>query len=413
VVIELDGLRRDEANFILEFLLAYIFAYRLANRHRGNLRHVIVFDEAARVFFKKREWRETTVELGQPFIETVPQIIRDYSEGLIFAAQEPSIISHSVVANTNLKLVGFLGEGGDIDAIAKSLDLEEYERSAIPKLQLGEWLVKKAGIEPFLLKSKDHPLDKDVSDKELEEKMLPFLSKLEEKTRKRFEKLLTHTKSSQAKLPKISKDGEMLLYNVNAHPFKGLSARYRMLDFSGRRAETAKNELIQKKLVKEVSIALGSGRPVKFLVPTKLGLSYLKNVEQKTNLWEYIGNVGFEHRLYQVLIAYSFKNAGSQAFIEKDLGNGRRLDVLVLSDDKKIGIEVELNPSIDLRKILKSMKQLDELIIVCKDKSALNKIRETIDRVVYPSLRKKMKIILIDKYLNGLRRNNRRDKKGK
>jgi len=153
VVIELDGLRRDEANFLVEYLLAYIFAYRMANGHRGKLRHVIVFDEATRIFYKKREWRETTIELGIPFIETVPQIIRDYGEGILFALQEPCIASHSLIANSNLKIVGFLGEGGDIDAITDSLDLSDEERSVIAKLERGEWLVKKSGLDPFIMKS--------------------------------------------------------------------------------------------------------------------------------------------------------------------------------------------------------------------------------------------------------------------
>ena len=411
VVIELDGLRRDEQNLLVELLLAYIFTYRIANGHRGDLRHVLVFDEATRVFFKKREWRETTIELGMPFIDTVPQILRDYSEGLVFAAQEPSIISHSVLANANLKMVGFLGEGGDIETLAKSLDLDDEERSAISKLECGEWLVKKSGIKPFLLRSSDYPLEKNVTDEELEERMRPVLSKLNEMVVP-IQRAPEHVISIKPKIPQLSKDAERLLFNVNVHPFRGLSTRYKMLGLSGRRAETAKNELIQKRLVEEVSVVLGSHRPVKFLVISELGLHYLRKAEQKTSLWHYIGHVSFEHRLYQVLIAYSFRNAGHQAFIEKNLGDGRRLDVLVILDNKRIGVEVELNPNIDLRKILKSMKELDELAILCKDQSVLEKVRETIDRVVYPSLRRKIRLHLANEYLASLKGNIRAYKDG-
>jgi len=403
VVIELDGLRRDEANFLVEFILAYIFTYRIANGHRGHLRHVLVFDEATRLFYKKRQYRETTIELGMPFIETVPQIIRDYSEGIIFALQEPDIASHSLMANSNVKIVGFLGEGTDIDAIARSLDLNDEERSAITKLECGEWLVKKPGTKPFLLRSPDYRLEKDVTDEELEERMRPVLSKLNEMVvpvRKSPERAI----STKPIIPRLSGDAEGLLFNVNVHPFKGLSNRYKMLGLSGRKAEAAKNELLRKGLVEEVGVVLGSHRPVKFLVISGPGLEYLRNTGRQTGLWDYIGHVSFEHRLYQVLVAYSFRNAGHQAYVEKDLGDGRRLDILVVRDERKIGIEVELNPNIDLRKILKSMKDLDELEILCKDKNVLEKVRDTVERVVYPSLRKKMRLHVANEYLAKLRR---------
>jgi len=400
VVIELDGLRRDEANFLVEYILAYIFAYRMANGHRGRLRHVIVFDEATRVFYKKREWRETTIELGIPFIETVPQIIRDYGEGMIFALQEPSIASHSLMANSNLKIVGFLGEGGDIDAIAKSLDLSDEERSVIAKLERGEWLVKKTGAEPFLTKSFDYPLEKEVTDEELKQRMSLILSRLNKNVIPASPKQKGRT--IEPRLPILSEDSRKLLFHVNDHPFTGLSSRYRKLGFSGRRSEVAKNELMKKGLVEEVEVVLGRHRPVKFLVITRLGLNYLRHAKQENRLWDYIGHVSFEHRLYQVLIAYSFRNAGHQAFIEKEICDGIRLDVLVLYDEKKVGIEVELNPNIDLRKILKSMKELDELLILCKDQTVLSKVRQIVERVVYPSLREKINFCVANEYLASL-----------
>jgi len=400
IAIELDGLRRDEANFLVEYFLAYIFAYRMANSHRGNLRHVIVFDEATRVFYKKREWRETTIELGMPFIETVPQIIRDYAEGLLFALQEASAASHSLMANSNIKIVGFLGEGTDIDAIANSLDLTDEERSAIPKLERGEWLVKKAGMDPFLMKSLDYSLEKVVTDEELRERMSPILSRLNKM-------VVSASSEPQAKVKKplmsnLSEDSRKLLFNVNEHPFTGVSSRYNTLRFSGRRAEAARDELMKKGLVEEVNVVLGRHRPVKFLVITDIGLHYLRSVKQETKLWDYIGNVSFEHRLYQVLITYSFRNSGHRAFIEKDMGGGRRLDILVIQDEKRIGIEIELNPNIDLNKILTNLKELNRLVILCKDQETLSKVRETVESVIAETLADRIQLYVVNEYLANL-----------
>lgn len=406
VVIELDGLRRDESNFLLEFFLAYIFAYRLANNHRGRIRHLICFDEATRIFFKKRQWKETTVELGQPFIEQVPQVIRDYSEGLIFAAQEPSIISHSVMANSNLKIVGFLGDGEDIETIERSLDLDEVERSAISRLEVGEWLVKKAGMEPFILKSSDFPLEKNVTDEELKRRMKPFLSKLQETSQPRTQvpvEKVELARKEGLKIPDLSEDAKVLLIDVCKHPFRGLSTRYKLLGFSGRRSEAAKRELVQKNLVKETTIKFGSYRPLAFLVLTDLGLQFLKRIGQDTKLWDSVGNVGFEHRLYQVLITYAHRNAGQEAFIEKVV-NGRRVDVLILSNQKKIGVEIVLTPTIEVEEIVKSSSELDELIVLCRDSNDLETISEHVRKNVPLETFEKISFYVAGEYLSTLRR---------
>ena len=181
VVIELDGLRRDEANFLVEYFLAYIFCYRLTNGERGEISHLNVFDEASRYFFKGRQFRETTTELGISFLDTVPQIIRDYKEGLLCAAQEPSLISHSLMSNLRTKIVGYLSEGQDIDAICDSLNLDDEDRQELGKLgERGYWIVKRAGEEPLVVRTDDFPIAKDMTDEELQERMDGFIQHLTE-----------------------------------------------------------------------------------------------------------------------------------------------------------------------------------------------------------------------------------------
>ena len=45
----------------------------------------------------------------------------------------------------------------------------------------------------------------------------------------------------------------------------------------------------------------------------------MRDIGEEIRLWDYIGHVSFEQRLYQVLVAYSYRNAGHQAF-ENDTG---------------------------------------------------------------------------------------------
>jgi len=372
VVIELDGLRRDEANFLVELFLAWIFSYRLASGHRGRISHLLVFDEASRFFFKGRQFRETTTELGIPFIDTVPQVIRDYKEGLLCAAQEPSLITHSLMSNLRTKFVGYLAEGEDIEAMCSSLNLDDDEKEELAKIgEIGYWLVKRAGEEPFVVKTEDFPIPKDMTDEELTQRMQPFLEQLhkamENTVPARREKII---EEPRVVAPQISTDAWNLLVNVCRHPFLGIRSRCTTLRLSARRIEKCIAELAEIKYLMPVQLALGNFRPVKFLVPSNDALNLLSNVGHDTSLWRRVGRVGFEHSLYSVLIAYSFRKRGLKASIEKKLQSGRRLDVYI-EGREKTGVEIELS-TCNIEEKIRGIEELDRLVILVKDEQVFH-----------------------------------------
>jgi hypothetical protein len=371
VVIELDGLRRDEGNFLVEYFLAYIFAYRLAHSHRGKIAHLDVFDEASRFFFKGKQFGETRQELGLSFLETVPQIIRDYKEGLLCAAQEPSLITHSLMSNLRTKFVGYLSEGEDIEAIATSLNLTDDEKEELAKIgERGYWLVKMAGNKPFVVKSEDFPILKDMSDEELRQRMNGFISELDASTKVTPLPRKPVLETPKVIPPQLSPDAWNVLVNVCEHPFMGIRSRCYRLKMSGRRIETAVGELVKGQLVITMPISLGSFRPVKFLMLSNQALELLRNLGHEVSLWQKIGNVGFEHSLYQVLIAYSLRKKGYEATIEKKLASGRRLDVYCNDGKRKTGIEIELTTT-NIEEKVEGIDELDSLVILVKDDESL------------------------------------------
>ena len=400
-VLEIDQLRRDETNFLVEYILAYLFYYRMMSRQRSELVHVIICDEANRWFYSQRRWKETTVELGIPFIETVPQIIRDYCEGMLFASQ--GCLSQTVMANTNLKIVGFLGDGEDIEAISRSLGLSDEERSIITKLETGYWMVSKAGTRPFIIHSAPFSLDKTVTDEELEVRMRPIILELEKSCREKTYEENVPVVEPPERFPHISEDALALILDVNAHPFKGFVARCQSLGLSVRKAESAKTELVNKGLVKEVAAKLGkSKRLTKFLVLTDLALKLLRKAGYDTGLWRRTGYQNFEHQLYSVLVAYAYKKAGYQVFIEKAVSDERRVDVLV-SNGRQTAIEVELGPFV-LEDEVKALLHVDELIIAVKEESVLYETKSRLE--VFPQeMRIKVSVCLIDELLSILRPN--------
>jgi len=397
VVIELDGLRRDEANFLVEYFLAYIFAYRLAHSQRGKIAHLNVFDEASRFFFKGKQFGETRQELGLSFLETVPQIIRDYKEGLLCAAQEPSLITHSLMSNLRTKFVGYLSEGEDIEAIATSLNLTDDEKDELAKIgERGYWLVKMAGTKPFLVKSEDFPIPKDMTDEELRQRMADFLAELE--SSRKVAPLTQHQKvADQPKVipPQLTADAWDLLVNVCEHPFMGIRSRCYSLKISGRRIETAMEELAERKLTAAMDIPLGRFRPVKFLILTDEALNLLANVKHDVSLWKKIGNVGFEHSLYQVLVAYAFRKKGWEAGIEKEIMKGRRLDVLIQQNGTKVGVEIELTTA-DIENKVMGIEKLDRLVFLVKDEQTKTSFQERITKL---ACREKIEVFLARNFL--------------
>jgi hypothetical protein len=390
VVIELDGLGRDEASILALWLFYWTYAYRKAKSIRGKLLHVLIIDEAKRIFTASEQYSQTTTEYsGVPPADLVCDEIRDFGEAIIASDQEPTKLSDSLKANTYTKITGFLGNGKDINDIAEAMDLSEDERKAITKLERGEWLVKLAGrhVKPFLIRSEDFPLKKNVSDEELRQRMRPIIESLLRGNKERVE---------EVEELNLSEDSWRLLENINLHPFNGIVSRQKELGFSASRLEKAKEELISNGLVKQLNIPLSGRRPSLFLVLTAEALQVLEAKGFDTSIWKHVGNVGFEHMLYQALIRWEFKKLGYDAHIEARISEGRRIDVLAVKDGKKVGIEVELNANVDLRQKLNGIEGLDELYIVTR-KEAFNEVKSKLG-----NLPVNVRLYSIDKFLQRL-----------
>lgn len=398
LIVEIDQLRTDTTTFIVELMMTWIYAFRLVQGHRTEkLRHCIIVDEGHRIFDANKEFRETTREMGSPPINIFPTQFRDFGEGLIVTSQVPSQVTNSLHANTILKICGNLGSGRDVAAISEAMNLTEEENGCIPKLKRGEWIVKLSDryTRPFIITTPYHPMDKDVRDHEITARLKPYLSQFKE----------TVAGSKQIDATMLSEDAQSLLLNVNKYPLMHLTNRHKILGMLGKRGGEAKSELVQKKLVEEHEVPIGSFRPVKYLVPTASGREFLKSIGQNTGDWKAVGHMGFDHMLYQKLIAFYLSKLDHPTTLEKDLGNGRRVDIFTIIEDKRVGIEVTQNSNIDVWQLLKAQQNLDELVIVCKDRNVLEKLKERIREVAYPSVFSKIKFSLATKYLSKLRSN--------
>ena len=404
VILELNGLRTEEQVWLVEILLTWIYHYRLVQRHRSeHLRHVIILDECHRWFYAGKDYSETTREMGMPTMDTFPTQFRDFGEGLICTTNLPSRVSQSLHSNTLIKITGNLGSGNDVDAVAEAMGLNDEEKKIIHTLKRAEWIVKLSDYhtEPFMIVTSDHPVDTDVTDEEVSERMHRLLPMSEDREEKEAPLTRPISQSKQEFAGQtISDEAKALLCDIAVHPIRGVSKRYDELGLRGKKAIATKSELVEKNLVGEVEVTLGNYRPTKFLVPTASGIQLLKILKQTAKFWdEYEGNVSFEHRLYQLLITHFLTEAGYQVAIEKNLDR-KRLDLLAIKDSKRIGVEIALNSQINSWNVLKAQKDLDGLIVVCKDRNIARGIENNLAKIAYPSVLKKISIRLLADYLN-------------
>jgi hypothetical protein len=403
VVFELNQLRAEEQNWLIEVMLTWLYAYRMTEQHRGEqLRQVIICDEAHRIWDANKEWRDTSREMGPPTINLFPTQFRDFGVSLFLTSQEASKMTQSVHANTLVKIVGNMGNGTDISAISDAMGLDDEERDIIHKLKRGEWLVKLSDkyTEPFMIQTADYPVDKHVSDQAVAERLRKLLPELEiEEQKEAIGAAKTIETGPRLIKSQLSPDAWGLLVNVCQHPFLGLKSRCYALKISGRRIETALKDLAERHLVvAKVFSPLEKFRSAKFILLTEDSLNLLSAFGYDTSLWKKIGNVGWEHALYQVLIAYSFRKKGYEATIEKKLHSGRRLDVYCYDGKKKTGIEIELTTK-NIEEKIEGIDELDNLIILVKDDESLR------DGVMFLKARPAMKKIRIQKVSEFLREN--------
>jgi hypothetical protein len=252
------------------------------------------------------------------------------------------------------------------------MGLDDETTDCIHRLKRAHWIVRMSDgwTEPFLIHTPDYRVDKHVTDDEV---LTRFVSVFGSYLQPPAES--PNQQKPDVILPKLSDDAWTMLFDINAHPFrgamKGVSTRYHTLGLSSRKGKSAIDELLNKKLIRELPIPLG-GRPQKFHALTEPALTILDMKDADTRLWRHIGHMGYVHQLYTTLIAYVFKRVGYKTSIEKTLSNGRRIDILTIIDEKRVGIEVELGIAVDIQTKLQALDEIDELLILIGKETAIH-----------------------------------------
>lgn len=406
VVLELDGLTEEIQTFLVNTLFYWIFTYRLNTVQRGSLKHVLLFDEAKMVFEKKRA-------SGTSTISRLVSMARELGQGVVCADQMPSTLGHSILANVYTMIGLSLSAQQDIREMAAVMGLTPEQKEFMNHLPVGMGIVKMADryTRPFLIKIPDVPLQKNVTDAEVEQHMAPILRSLSYKPRKE-QQAEVKTDTGKAVSPKQSESSEnvakessgpespipfslnelefLYLMDVRAHPFLAINERNHSLKITHYMGNRISQKLLELNLVTAVDIRTTErGRASKYLELTA------KAVEQvgKQNLGP--GKGGFEHVFHQQRFQALFTDEGYKAVIE-EFHNGKSVDLGLTKDSERIAVELAMSPAGEVSNFLKDHEAGWPLVwSVSRD----NQIKSQIEKewgavmVQYPSVRVEFHVV--------------------
>ena len=229
---------------------------------------------------------------------------------------------------------------------------------------------------------RNHPIQKDITDQELEHQMAEKWEQLPVEKRERpvrFKEYVAPGRSNHPDEPEIvddpqqvelSNDAQRFLKDVVENPFKPLTQRYEK--FSSRyKGNKAKNELLENGVVIERTVSTGEGR-LKLLEFTDKGRTYLE--DQDIGI-DREGRGGVVHRYWQHQVQEIFEEAGWTAQIEVF-----DADVYVHMDEVELAIEIAMGPNDrEIEHVEKHLSKDFEVWIVCRNPEVKTKLQSKLN----------------------------------
>lgn len=380
VVLELQEPNQYVTNFVVEALLTRIFYYRDAQGHAGGgLRHAVLFDEAKRVFDRNREQQP---ESGFPPIDDLMGKIRAFGEAVVVADHEPSKLTDSLKANTNVKLWMSLGSGHDTEEMAETFGVEDGQVDFTRTLERGEAVVATAEQSPVPVRLPPYHVETAATSGDVEERTAAVLDEFSYRERVRpdlFETVVYDVETDDAEEAaerELGEVAEALLASVNEQPFLSMSERYDAIDVGSKQGNRAKNELLALELVREVEIDTKKpGRNPKLLELTEEGEQVL--ADRGYDVAE-TGRRGIEHRYWQRQVVDHYEDKGYAVEIEYPVRDGR-IDVYVERPGSVVAVEVAMSPEHEVENVEKCLETgADRVEVVAPDDG----VRERIEAAV-------------------------------
>lgn len=418
VVLELQGLINDHETFVTNIILAYIYQYRFLQGETNELKHTVVFDEAKKVFSRKKEFTE---EFSSGPIVLFASQVRAFGEGLIVADQIPSELG-KCIRNNVYTMISLSQSGGDsVTTVSSDLMLNPEQAAYTQQLitsyeeKIIEGIVKFPKYAyPFIIRIPFPESNKTVTESHVNTHMqqrwqslamdlklrtpveyVRAEKKAEEDRKKEAEKLKQAAERRAAKQPEKPKEApkpeepkaeekpvegnELIrfLTHIYQYPFADLTTRKEKLGFSSTATlYKIKKELVGKGLAKEVEVRRGHGKGGIILFEiTPAGMEYAK-----IDRIGIPGKGGLEHKYWQHTIREYYAKQGWYAVIERNF-DGKNVDVGIEKDSQKVAVEVELTPENLIVNVEKDSKAVEKILVCVKSQETKKSYQEKLEQI--------------------------------
>ena len=364
VILELDALTNADKVFFIESLILWIHHYRLQEKSREKFKHAIFIEEAHHILLRKKQSKESIMDV-------ILREIRELGGSIILLDQHPSLISIPSLGNTNCTIAMSLKHRLDVNAISHAILLEEDQKEYLGMLEVGWGVVRMQNriSSPFLVKFPHFNIRKgSITDEDLKKKMIGYSADsadiLGEENKKEDILVIRSKDKIREEQNEITKDEESLLEDILKYPVSGIAKRYKRLSFSVYKGNKIRDSLVSSGLIKQYDISTFEGR-IKFIDITTKGEEILRKLGYKI---EKKREGGPEHEFWKHRIARFFRSKGYQIEIEKPIGEGRTVDIVVIKNAERIAIEIETGKSDVTKNILKNMhKEFSKIIVIPLD----------------------------------------------
>lgn len=336
-ILELDSLANAEKVFFIESLMVWIHHFRLTERHREVLKHVIIVEEAHNIL-------DTTEK--DSVINTMMREIRELGECIVLVDQHPSQMPIPAMGNTYCTIALNVKHSKDIQALADAMQVSYKDNALFGQLPTGRAIVKLQARfnHPFLIEIPKESLPKGtVTDEWLSRRYRADFTDSTETGQKNDSDDETEdipesrTNEETGSHRPISELEERFLRDVLEHPFDGIVRRYSRLNVSRRRGNAIREKLIALGALRPVPVFTKNGKVVLVEPSPELSKSLKKLGAHKTDF----RSGGLIHRYWKAKLREYFTSKGWKAVEEKAIGDGHFVDIHVEKGDVKIGVEVE------------------------------------------------------------------------
>jgi len=303
--------------------------------------------------------------------------IRAFGEALVVADHEPSKLSDSVKANTNVKLWMSLGSGKDTGEMADTFGVEDEKVDFTRTLERGEAVLKSAEQSPVPVRlppfTVDTPADAEAV-RARTERVLDGLSFRERVWSDDYQEEVEAAADGETDDREVDPVAEAILVSVVESPFLSMSERYKAADASPERGKEAVDELTQLGMVDDVEVdTKRPGRNPTYLELTGDGVDWLEDHGYDVPDW---GRRSVVHRYWQRQVADHYEREGYDVEIERGVDDGW-VDVYARMGNTAVAVEVARSPEHEVANVEKCLDAGVDLVeVVTLDDAVADRIRE-------------------------------------